>query len=157
MCAPVRLNPVKFCLGSCALRRVSPARCVIRADPAMPSPASGCESLYGRSHRPSNRSETASGSAGRRRSPLRYTSSTRGSALSSGASAANVSYGSGAEVAAADFNFRFWRKRRHPSHVRSFPRMTFSEVGARLRDVSFSIKSGKSKLDGFAYDRRHHY
>jgi len=32
--------------------------------------------------------------SGRWRSPLRYTSSTRGSALSSGASAANVSYGS---------------------------------------------------------------
>jgi hypothetical protein len=156
MCAPVRLNPVKFCLGSCALRRVSPARCVIRADPAMPSPASGCESLYGRSHRPSNRSETASGSAGRRRSPLRYTSSTRGSALSSGASAANVSYGSGAEVAAADFNFRFWRKRRHPSHVRSFPRMTHSRKSAHVWDVSFSIKSGNRSSTG-SYDRRHHY
>jgi hypothetical protein len=32
---PVRLDPVKFCLGSCAPRRVSPACCVIRADPAI--------------------------------------------------------------------------------------------------------------------------
>jgi hypothetical protein len=37
-CAP---RPVKFCFGSCALRRVSPACCVIRADPPMPSAASG--------------------------------------------------------------------------------------------------------------------
>jgi hypothetical protein len=58
-------------------------------------PPADLRSLYGRfRHRRSNRSETASGSAGRWRSPLRYTSSTAGSALSSGASAANVSYGS---------------------------------------------------------------
>jgi NAD(P)-dependent dehydrogenase (short-subunit alcohol dehydrogenase family) len=34
-------RPVKSCLGSCALRRVAPACCVIRVDPPMPSPASG--------------------------------------------------------------------------------------------------------------------
>jgi hypothetical protein len=33
----------------------------------------------------------------------------------------HVADGSEAEVPAADFNFRFWRKRRHPSDVWSFP------------------------------------
>ncbi len=42
--------------------------------------------------------------------------------------------GSEAEVLTPDFNFRFWRKRRHPSDVRSFPKMTHSGSRTPLFD-----------------------
>jgi len=43
----------------------------------------------------------------------------------------NVSFGSNSEIPAAVFDFRFWRKRRHPSNVRLFPKMTQSGHSVR--------------------------